>query len=252
MILDIKTTLIDLPEEIIRTTFDPERLRDLAESIREIGLLQPIVVKKKADRFELIAGYRRFTAHELIGKKKILAVVMEEDYDMVEAAAITENIQREQLAPLDEARAIRVLVDVHGWGIMKTARKLGRSEGWVRGRLDLLSLPQTIASLVQGEKIGIAVAIELAKIPDEKIRDQYAIYAAEAGCTAATAANWRRQVERDIEAGVMPEATPGGPDEERLPVRMMIACDSCDAGFDAVRVRILRLCPTCFNAWMAA
>jgi len=75
MIQELMMRLIDLPEEVIRSKMDQERLRDLANSIQEIGLLQPIVVKKKGDRYEVIAGYRRFTAHELIGKKKILANV---------------------------------------------------------------------------------------------------------------------------------------------------------------------------------
>lgn len=246
----IRIDLIDLPEDVLRSQYDEEELDDLARSIDAIGLLQQILVKTKGERYELVAGFRRTLAHKLLGKETIQAVIKPEDYSLTEAATLVENIQRVDLPVLDEARACRNLVDSHGWGIPETAKQLGKSQAWVRGRLDLLRLPENMAEALQKGEIGIHVALELSRIPNDITRDTMLSYAVVGGCTSEQARRWREQAERDAEIGIGPTIQNG--EESALPPQEIyeMTCQICVNQFDAVKVRIIKCCPHCHQAIM--
>jgi ParB/RepB/Spo0J family partition protein len=247
----IKMDELDLPEDILRSTLDEENLADLAASIEAVGLLQPIVVKKNGPRFLLIAGFRRTMAHNYLGKKTILATIKPEAYEQKDAVTLAENVQREELPIMDEARSCRQLVDSHGWGIPKTARVLGKSEHWVRGRLDLLRLPPNLAEALTQGQIGMNVALELSRINDEKTRNAFTSYAVMGGCTAEQARRWREQADRDEQAGYL--STTADPENELFPPEELyeMLCQICAHSFDSVRVRIIKACPDCYKAVMA-
>lgn len=245
----IDESLIDLPEDLIRTQLDADALTELAASITFVGQLQAVLVKTNGDRFTLVAGFRRLTAIRILNKKKILATIKPVGYAQTEAIALIENIQREDMPPYDEARCVRSIVDSHGWGIPKTAQHLGKSEAWVRGRLDILRLPETIANLLQTEQIGIGVALELARIPDQTTRDTFAAYAAEGGCTLTQAQRWRATAERDAISGFGTSPPLKDPDQPREVYEhgSNINCAVCGRDFPADRLRILKSCPLCFE-----
>lgn len=242
----IPISKIIVPPDTPRTWINDEAIHELAASIAEIGQLEPIVVRLGQTGYHLIAGLRRILAHRVLNRPTILARIMPETYDESQAAALTENIQRENLPKLDEARALRELVDQHGWGIPKTAKRLGKSEAWVRGRLDLLTLPPEMADMVNKGELSVAAASELARIPDDRTRDAYARIAAQSGVTATEAARWRRQVESDLATGIIStDLPPRRTGEDDVP-RNVIHCDACSQAFDGATVRILRLCKPCF------
>lgn len=157
-----------------RKTFNDETLQELAESIKEVGIVQPIIVKKSIKGYELIAGERRTKAARIAGLKTIPAIIKEfTDQEMMEIALI-ENIQREDLNPIDEASAYENIIKVSGMTQEEFARKFGKSRSYVTNMLGLLSLPTNTKRLVQDKKISMGHARALSKIEDNMKIDELA------------------------------------------------------------------------------
>ena len=128
-----------------RAVFDEERLRELADSIREQGILQPLIVSPMPDgRYELIAGERRLRASRMAGLEEVPAVIRHVDDEGMLSLSIIENIQREDLNPIEEAHAYKELVDQFNYTHEEVARKVGKSRVAVANGIRLLKLPQAI------------------------------------------------------------------------------------------------------------
>jgi ParB family transcriptional regulator, chromosome partitioning protein len=140
-----------------RKHFDEEKLRELAASIKTHGLLQPIVVRRLGTGFELVAGERRFRAAQLAGIDRLPALVREVD-DPLELALI-ENLQREDLSPLEEAEALAALIERHGYSHREVADLLGKSRPYVSNTLAITRLPEPVKADLNRE--GRAVSREL-------------------------------------------------------------------------------------------
>jgi len=154
-----------------RKTFDAEALNELAESIREQGLLQPIVVRPDGDEFIIIAGHRRYDACRLIGMEQIPAVIREVGEHEALEQSLIENVQREDINPVEEAQCYRQLMDEHNYSIRDMATKVHKSVGYIHGRLELLKYEDLAQSVSQSE-VGVFEARELAKIKDEETRQE--------------------------------------------------------------------------------
>ena len=154
-----------------RKTFDAEALNELAESIREQGLLQPIVVRPDGDEFIIIAGHRRYDACRLIGMEQIPAVIREVGEHEALEQSLIENVQREDINPVEEAQCYRQLMDEHSYSIRDMATKVHKSVGYIHGRLELLKYEDLAQSVSQSE-VGVFEARELAKIEDEETRQE--------------------------------------------------------------------------------
>lgn len=245
----IDQEMIDLPEELIRTQLDEEELEGMARSLQAVGQLQAILVKKKGERYELMDGFRRLTAIRMIKRKKVNCTIKPENYQMSQATALIANIQKEDMPPLDEAKVVRDIVDEHGWGIPKTAQHLGKPESWIRGRLDLNRLPENIAARLQAGQLGIGVALELSRIPNEQTRDTYTEYAADSGCTLAEAQRWRTTAERDHTSGfgVDPNLEETDTPPPTYSHNEKTNCGMCGRTFPTDRVRIIKTCPVCYE-----
>ena len=136
-----------------RTIFDEAALAELAGSIREHGVLQPILVRPLGDnRYQLVAGERRWRASKLAGLTVIHALVEEIDDDTALEIAIIENLQREDLSPLEEAAMYDRMIHEHGYSIRKLADKLGKDKGYLENRLRLADAPPEIRELVSLRK----------------------------------------------------------------------------------------------------
>ena len=128
-----------------RTVFDEEKLRELADSIREQGVLQPLSVTEMSDgRYELIAGERRLRASKIAGLEEVPVVLHKVDDEGLLALSIIENIQREDLNAIEEARAFQELIDQFDYSQEDVAKKLGRSRTTVTNSLRLLRLPRVV------------------------------------------------------------------------------------------------------------
>ena len=158
-----------------RLVFDETSLQELAASIREHGVLQPILVRPLEDgEFQLIAGERRWRASRAAGLPTIPALVEEIDDDTALEISIIENLQREDLSPLEEATMYDRMVREHGYSVRRLAQKLGKDKGYLENRLRLADAPQEIRELVSLRKDTLSHAYELLKVDDPKKRKRLA------------------------------------------------------------------------------
>jgi ParB/RepB/Spo0J family partition protein len=158
-----------------RLVFELEALNELAASIREHGVLQPILVRPLgSNRFQIVAGERRWRASRLAGLETIPALIEDIDDDTALEIAIIENLQREDLSPLDEAAMYDRMVREHGYSIRKLADKLGKDKGYLENRLRLADAPPEIRELVSLRKDSLSHAYELMKVEDPKKRRRLA------------------------------------------------------------------------------
>jgi ParB family transcriptional regulator, chromosome partitioning protein len=158
-----------------RLAFNQETLDELAASIREHGVLQPILVRPTGqNRYQLIAGERRWRASKQAGLETIPALIEEIDDDTALEISIIENLQREDISPLDEAAMYDRMVTEHGYSIRKLADKLGKDKGYVENRLRLADAPDEVRELVSLRKDTLSHAYELMKVQDPKRRRRLA------------------------------------------------------------------------------
>ena len=137
-----------------RTEFDDESLGHLAESIKAHGIVQPVLVRRVGDHYELVAGERRWRAAKLAGLRTIPAVIKDiADKDLLEVALI-ENVQREDLNPIEEAQAYSKLIETVGLTQEALAERVGRDRSYITNYLRLLKLPEDIQQLVKQKRIS--------------------------------------------------------------------------------------------------
>lgn len=158
---------IDPKADQPRKNFDAEALSQLADSIAANGILQPILVRETGERYEIIAGERRFRAARLAGLSEIPALVLEADDEAAAKYALIENLQREDLNPYEEAAAIRKLMDEYGLSQEQVAGSIGRSRSAVANALRLLDLPEDAVKLVTDETLSAGHARTLLGLLDK-------------------------------------------------------------------------------------
>lgn len=157
-----------------RKTFDEESLNELAKSIEEYGVIQPIIVKKSIKGYEIVAGERRTRAARIAGLKTIPAIIKDfNDNDMMEIALI-ENIQRENLNPIEEALSYDNIIRLRNFTQEEVAEKFGKSRSYITNILGLLKLPSFTTELVSQGKISMGHARVLSKLEDDDLIDQLA------------------------------------------------------------------------------
>ena len=168
----------DLPLEEVRPNpyqprknFDEKKLGELAESIKENGVLQPIIVRRSVGGYEIIAGERRFRASELAGKTTIPAIIRQFDESQMMEVAILENLQREDLTPLEEAQAYEMLQKNLGMTQEEVSKKMGKSRPYITNYLRLLTLPQKTKALLQHGQLSMGQARTLLGLKDKEAID---------------------------------------------------------------------------------
>jgi len=174
---EIQLDLIDPDPNQPRTTFDEEKLQELALSIKAYGVLNPILVRpaKAKGRYNLIAGERRFRASKIAGKETVPALIDQESVENTErtlAVQLVENLQRAELTTLERAHAIGTLRDTYNLSIRDIADKLSMSKSAVQRSLELLTLPDDLLSALMNGASESKVLL-LSKIEDEEIRASY-------------------------------------------------------------------------------
>jgi ParB family chromosome partitioning protein len=158
-----------------RMEIDPTALDELAASIREHGVLQPVLVRPTGPaRYQLIAGERRWRASKSAGLATIPALIEEIDDETALEISIIENLQREDLSPLDEAMMYDRMVRDHGYSIRRLAQKLGKDKGYLENRLRLADAPDEIKQLVSVRKDTLSHAYELLKVQEPRKRRRLA------------------------------------------------------------------------------
>lgn len=170
--------ILDLPLDMIianpfqpRRIFDQEKINELADSIKQHGVFQPIIVKKNKDsKYLIVSGERRFRATKQVGLETIPAIVRNYTENKVAEIALAENLQREDLTPIEEAEAYQVVMNNLGITQVELAEKVGKSRSHVTNMLGLLNLPEKVQKLLLNKELTMGHARTLSKLKDpEKI-----------------------------------------------------------------------------------
>ena len=240
---------ITLPSRLHRVTIDEQKLIELAGSIAKEGLINSISVTTQGELYQLEAGQRRLLAHQRLGRTHIEAKIYEPaDNVNGEAIRFAENLAREDLSPMEEARAVDLALSELKMTTDEVARMVHRSREWVDQRLELLRLPDELAEPVHQKRLGIAAALELRKVEDADHRAYLLRYALDAGATTQVIRDWVNQ-------WLLAKAT-GDPSQASRPempvagqtIIIQIPCYVCTTPFAHEHLRILRVCPACTGA----
>lgn len=237
---------IDPPIDADREVIDPDAVRELGESIRSQGLLQPILLRPLNGRYQVVAGHRRFLAHRLIGEVKVKSLVREMTDDQVYEARMVENDQRVDLNAIERAKTYKRVKDLFGYTNRQVAQKVGRTPSSIDQALRLLELPEEFQKAIAQKKLRSYVALVLSQIEDEGFRKMYFISAVENGVTREVAEQWlndwrkSRAGEAYMEGG---GACVIGPIQESLPIYQ--ACTACLEPKELSTLKALYVCPDC-------
>ncbi len=225
----------ELPEKIIeipiddikpndfqpRKNFDDKKINELASSIKEHGLVQPIVVRSlKEGKYEIVAGERRWRACKNIGLKKILAVVKDIDNAKLTELALIENVQREDLNAIEEARAYKTLMEEFGLTQQEISGRIGKSRSFIANMLRLLALPLEIQNYVADGSLSVGHARALLALENEKdildacrriISEGMSVRSAEA-LIKTKRANKRQTTKKEVKSDKFKNTNASGPD----------------------------------------
>lgn len=178
-VVEIEVSLIDTNREQPRKNFDPTALQELADSIKVHGIIQPILVTKKGNRYSIVAGERRFRASKMAGLKKIPVIVKDYSDKEVKEIALLENIQRQDLNPIECSRAMEELLKSYNWTQEVLAERLGKSRSAIANSIRLLSLTPEVIAMVEDGKLSAGHARSLVIVDDPEVQLRLAKMAAE-------------------------------------------------------------------------
>jgi len=248
-IKDVSLDLIDDPKGMVRMDIDPDALADLAQSISEIGLLQPIMIAVDGERFEVVFGHRRYLASKKLGLSTIRSIIRTMTQSEIGIARATENISRADLTPIEEAATYKNLMEQYGLSLEQVAKKMARTPGTIKRRMDLLRMPPLLQKAVHKKQISMTVAEELWPIADEASLDYYLMFAIENGCTREVARSWAKDWKDTQRRSQTPDGEGGRVDlSPNEPRPSFVACDICNDPVDLNQTKFFRTCPGCFRA----
>jgi ParB family chromosome partitioning protein len=233
------------PERPLRSNLTSESVDELVFSIKEVGLIQPLVVVKIGESYEVIAGHRRLMACELAGLTEVPCIVTVSAGLEKEVLKMHENIAREDINPIDWATQLDFLKSEYKVTNAKLAEMLGFSEAWVSQHLEILKYPAEVLQQIKDGTLAFSSARELAQIVDPIKRKVYITAAVKSGVTPAQAANWRREANTSpYQAPVNPDnsgnSTSGG--EVNIPLPVCPVCGSEIQYADLLTLQIHRDC----------
>lgn len=241
----IQMDLIDRPGKSDRIEIEEEEIISLSGSISEVGLLQPPILRTREERLEIVAGDRRILAVKRLGWTRVQCFVCELDDRQTAEIRGIENLERVGLSVIEEAQIYRNLQNTHGMRIDQIARRMKKSPGIVKRRLDLLKMPECLITATHKKLISYGVAEALWTIQDPSALDYYLSFATDHGVTVAIARQWanewkssQRRIEQEsqdpLESLTPPAIRP-----------TYIACDICEQPELIQDLSIFRICKEC-------
>jgi len=246
-IAEVDLALIDEPKAMARMGIDPEAVAELAQSISEIGLLQPVVLRGDGGRYEIIAGHRRYLAHKKLELSKIKSIIKTMSDQEAILARATENLARVDLTPLEEAAIYADLVNGHSMTFEQIGQKMGKTPGTIKRRMDLLKMPPQLQQAVHKGEVSMSAAEELWPISNETDLEYYLLFAIENGCTKEVARQWCKQWKDTQRHQAEPSDEGGGAASPFAPRPYYVACDLCDGPEEMEKMVRLSICPVCYK-----
>jgi len=245
----IQIDLIDRPKRVARETIDPEKVRELAESIREQGLQEAIKLRPSNGRFEVVFGDRRFLAHKLLGLKEIKAVVQELDDQQTAIIRGIENLQRVDLTPSEEATTYLDLKEQGGLSPHAIAKKFGKSHATIDRYLNLARCTEEVRKAVDRKEVSLSVLETLQEIDDPEQFNYFFGMAAANGITERVARMWVDDYLKTKSGNYYSdEGSPPIAKVEVVSKPTFVACDCCSGAVDIRQARQVVVCLDCLNA----
>jgi len=238
---------IDRPVEGARLEINEEAIKELAESIKERGQLTPIRVQRRGDRFEVIFGDRRFLACVSLGKKTIKGIVVDMGEKDVLIDRATENIQRVDLSPVEEAEQYWILSEEGKVGFDKIGKMVGKSVGSIKRSMNILGMPEYLKVALHKGLISKAVAEELEGCPDESHKEYLCEMAVEHGITKAVARQWVNDYKKSLRGGQVAGDGGGGLEFSAPMEKTFVQCVLCEQPLEIQKAVHITVCPGCRN-----
>lgn len=243
--MQVEIKSIRLPQHLMRQVVNEVGLETLAKSIRRLGIIMPLIIRKSGKEYELVAGMRRMYAAEMCGLKKVPVIVKNIDPQDAEAIKIAENHEREDVNPIDEGEYFADVMQTNDWTQKDLAREVGVSEAYISQRMSTAIWTDRAKENVRNGNLKFSVARELEKITDEVEKVRLIKIAVESGVTPAVAGQWRREVNAEIERNeaqgeMKMEARP-----QHLPQKVYVTCQVCDGPEEVQNIKFVRMCGEC-------
>ncbi len=251
--LNVPIDHVDIPDiQRIRLERDDPGLDDLARSLQRHGIMNPITVRAVSGRYELIAGSRRLRAAKIAGWDEIRVTVVDATDDAARALTLTENIQRLDLTPIEQAVAIQSMIETDDPPMDELRRRLGKSEGWINDRLNLLRWPASLQQAVHTGELKLSVASILARVPDEDARETLTAQAIANGINARTASLWLQQEQAHAPISAHPQETPISESAPTQAYETRVICACCKEATPLPQTSNLIMCSNCVGMVNAA
>jgi ParB family chromosome partitioning protein len=247
-IVMVSLSLIDRPVISGRDAIDPRKIIELAESIREKGLIEPVILTPRNGRYEIVAGDRRYLAHEHLGKTEIPAIIRDVDEKDIIIYRAIENIQRENLSPMEEARAYHTMRTDGGMDVQEICKSTGKHANTVWRYLRLWGMPKDFQDAVNSKDVAIAVAEELIKVDEPQMRSYFLRLAIENGITEKVAEMWVSDYIKSKQGKIFESV--GGDGDPNLVVEqkpVYVTCQCCSGPVEIHAAKQLIVCLDCFK-----
>ena len=244
----ISVDLIDDPKHPLRSDLSPETMLELIASIRQFGIIEPLIVKRTKDRFEVIAGHRRLVAAGHADLIQVPCYIFDVPEEEAEFIKIHENMFRDEVNPSDQAEHFSRLIQQYKLSPAKIAKLIGKSETFVSERLQILSYPEELREALDLGKIKYSVAREFYRLKDiDKLRE-YLNYSLRSGIVPSLAKKWVddfNKQQQQLPAGTIPEndssVTPQYPEQQT-------SCVYCTETVKLSEAEIVYMHPLCLTA----
>lgn len=243
---NVLMALVDPPVVPQRDHIDPDKVRELAESIREQGLLEAVTLRPVNGRYEIIFGHRRYLAHRFLGKTDIKAIIRDMTDMEVTIVRAIENIQREDLSPIEEAKAYRLMMAQGGLTRTEVAKKVGKANSTIDKYTQLLKLPVSVQEAIDRKQIAMDVGFALGEIDDDAMLNYYVKMAVDNGVTTPVVRMWVDDYFKSKE-GTLYDAGAGNPLETTVvePTKNYTSCNLCQDPIEIREVVHLCVCHSC-------
>ena len=243
----ISMSLIDPPDGHVRMDIPERQLFELSESMKEVGLIQAILITPVKERYEVVVGHRRYLAAKKLRWKTIKAEVRAMERTEVAILRATENLQREGLSPIEEAAIYLDLREKSNYTLKMVADKMGKALTHVEDRLRLLKMDTQVQKAVHSSKISVEVAKILSKIGDKKELYRYLEIAMENGVTPLVARGWTEDYRKSLQYVDSGIDNPGPPNETIIPQKYYTPCQICEGPMEYKDMNVIKVCRACYN-----
>ena len=243
----IPLDLIDDPQRPMRTDMTPESVEDLVMSMRQVGMIEPLVVKKIGERYEVIAGHRRLLAAGIVQLPKAPCFIVEATQEQTELLKIHENLYRAEVRPSDEAQHFRYLINHYKFSPSKLAQLIGKSDGYVTDRLAIFGYPTPLKEALDKQQIKFSVAREFCKMTDTKKMIEYLYYSIRNGITTQGARQWVQDYERSKQNQQSATSVEANLGTTSYDIQTLSKCIYCQEGISLIEANVVYIHTHCLR-----